>query len=262
MVYNKRIKKIFFYVFFVFIGFNIYSNSFYNSLVEDLLNCCSYGYKGINLESGEIDFSNNVNTNSFIISNNNSSFYIPSMNGFFKVKTSDDKIFYTRNGDFIKRGEDYYLSFGDYKLATIIKDYDKESEAKKTLIYHPKDNSSIIRNGCLFFFSDVDCYEEEIIPNRLELPNTDPIRILLKMKAVLKDFQGDYNVQLDIINCMLNTLIEDKMHEYYIQRSFSQFDLEKYQLLNNTTSLDQLRFIYSTNWVRTFSDYIQMLYIE
>ena len=111
-------------------------------------------------------------------------------------------------------------------------------------------------------YSFVDCYEEEIIPNRLELPNTDPIRILLKMKAVLKDFQGDYNVQLDIINCMLNTLIEDKMHEYYIQRSFSQFDLEKYQLSNNITSLDQLRFIYSTNWVRTFSDYIQMLYIE
>ena len=107
----------------------------------------------------------------------------------------------------------------------------------------------------------MECREEEIISNRLELPNTDSIKILLKMKSILNESSGKYQTKLEIINRMLDVLIDDKMHEYYLSRNYLQFDLEKYKLSNNQTNLDELRFLYSTNWARTFKKYIELLYI-
>lgn len=120
----------------------------------------------------------------------------------------------------------------------------------------------LVNMGYLFIFSEVECFEEEIIPNRLELPNIDSIKILLKMKSILSENSEQYQIQLDIINYMLTVLISDKMHEYHISRSYMQFDVEKYKLETNQISLDELRFIYSTNWVRTFREYIKLLYVD
>lgn len=44
----------------------VYSNEFYNSLVDDLLNACSYGYKGIDLDSGDINFNNIADDSGYI----------------------------------------------------------------------------------------------------------------------------------------------------------------------------------------------------
>lgn len=246
---------------FCLITSQVHSNEFYNSLVDDLLNICTYGYKGINLETGEINFINYTGPEGYILVSNDTSFYIQSYKGFFKVLNDNNEVFYTRNGEFIKRGNDYYLAYEDYKLATEIIKND-QTDVVTTIIYHPKASSQIKRNGCLFLFTEVECFEEEIIPNRLEIPNVDAIQILLKMQLILKDDSERYSIKLEIINRMLDNLISDKMHEYYIRRSFTQFDLEKYQLSNNQISLDQLNFLYSTNWVRTFSKYIKMLYID
>ncbi len=249
------------FVFICIISFPVFSNDFYNSLVDDLKNACSYGYKGINLETGEIDFSNCTGDEGYIISHSETSFYIQSYKGFFRVQNDKNDFFYTRNGEFIKRGDDYYLAYANYKLSTRIKDCENNSSNKRTLIFHPTEKSKIIRNGNLFVFSDVECREEEIISNRLELPNIDSIKILLKMKSILNESSEKYQTQLEIINRMLDVLIDDKMHEYYTSRNYLQFDLEKYKLSNNQTNLDELRFLYSTNWARTFKEYIELLYI-
>lgn len=238
------------------------SKDLYNLLVDDLLNSCFYGYKGTNLETGEIEFGSYLNTESYIMTGSENNFYIQSEKGFFKVKSNRNEILYTRNGDFIKRGNDYYLSYGDYKLETEIKDCSNNPDNKVTLIFHPGKSSKVIRKGCFYYFSEVDSFEEEIICNRLELPNIDPIKILLRMKTILNQFSEDYSIQLEIIDRMLDVLVEDKMHEYYIRRSYSQFDLEKYELINNQITLDQLKFIYSTNWARSFRCYIEMLRIQ
>lgn len=230
-------------------------------MVDDLLNACVYGYKGIDLETGNINFSNVTGPNGYILVANDTSFYIQSYKGFFKVLNDAKEEFYTRNGEFIKRGNDYYLAYSNYKLATEIFT-DNQTKEIRTLIYHPTASSKIIRNGYLLRFSEVESFEEEIKPNMLELPNIDAIQILLKMKEILRENQDIYSTQLEIINRMLDNLISDKMHEYYLRRSFTQFDIEKYQLSNNQTTLDQLEFLYLTNWVRTFSKYIKLLYID
>lgn len=257
----KRNKRIIF-ILIAFLSFPVFSNEFYNSLVDDLMNACQYGYKGTNLETGEINFSNYIGDAGYIISHSETSFYIQSYKGFFKVQNDKNEVYYTRNGEFVKRGEDYYLAYANYKLSTTIEDCDDDSGNKKTLIYHPTNNCKIIRNGYLFIFSEVECFEEEIIPNRLELPNIDSIKILLKMKSILSENSEQYQIQLDIINYMLTVLISDKMHEYHIARSYMQFDVEKYKLETNQISLDELRFIYSTNWGRTFREYIKLLYVD
>lgn len=254
---NRGIISIFIFI----LSFPIFSNEFYNSLVDDLLNACSYGYKGINLETGEIDFSNYTGEEGYIISHSETSFYIQSFKGFFKVQNDKNEIFYTRNGEFVKRGDDYYLAYVNYKLSTKIEECEENPGNKKTLIFHPTEKSKIIKKGNFFIFSDVEYHEEEIISNRLELPNIDSIKILLKMKSILIESSKQYQVQLDIINRMLDVLIDDKMHEYYIMRNCLQFDYEKYKLSNNQTNLEELRFIYSTNWARTFKEYIELLYI-
>lgn len=259
---NKRIK-ICFLCLFCFLIFPIHSdpNEFYNSLIDDLLYSCSYGYKGTNLETGEVDFTNYDGESGYIVTNLDSNFYIPSYKGFFKVINDNNEIYYTRNGDFIKRGNDYYLSSGNYKLETIVEECEEFLSNKKTLIYHPTESSSIVRDGFLFRFSEVEAFEEQIIPNRLEVPNIDCIKILLKFKTFLNQSPEQFPTQIEIVNRMLDILIADKMHEYYIERSFLQFDVERYELENNLITLDQIRFIYSTNWARTFRDYIKMLYI-
>lgn len=263
MGYNRERKRIVLICIIWLISSSVYaqSNGYYNSLVNDLLNACSYGYKGTDLDTGEIDFSNYSGDRGYIITSSDTNYYIQSSKGFFQVRNNDNEVFYTRNGEFVKRGDSYYLVYGNYKLNTQIIDYPNDSGKRTTMIFHPSDSSSIIRKGALFIFSEVECYEEEIIPNRLELPNINPIRILLKMKSFLIESHKNYIEQLEIINRMLDVLIEDKMHEYYLQRNYSQFDLEKYQLNNQQTSLDQLRFVYSTNWARTFKEYIEMLYM-
>lgn len=238
------------------------SKSFYNSLVEDLENACSYGYKGIDLETGKIDFTNYTGEEGYILTSCDSNFYIQSYMGFFKVKNNKGEIFYTRNGEFERRGNNYYLVSGNYKLETDIKDSAKNSLNKVTLIFHPTDKCKIERQGFLFTFSDVVSFEEEIIPNRLELANIDSILILLKMKFFLSDEAKNYSSQIEIIDRMIDVLVSDKMHEYYFMRNILQFDLEKYQLKNEQTNFDQLRFIYFTNWARSFRKYIRMLYIE
>lgn len=257
----RRSYGIIFLLFFLFV-FPVFSNEFYNSLVDDLKNACSYGYKGTNLETGEIDFSNYTGEEGYIISHNDSSFYIQSYKGFFKVQNDKNEFFYTRNGEFIKRGDDYYLAYANYKLSTKIEDCKEYPEYKRTLIFHPTEKSKITRNGYLFIFSDVESCEEEIVSNRLELPNIDSIKILLKMKSILIESPEQYQLQLEIINRMLDVLIDDKMHEYYIIRSCLQFDSEKKLLTEYKTNLDQIRFIYSTNWARTFKKYIDLLYIK
>ncbi|MCQ2588627.1 MAG: hypothetical protein MJ174_10965 [Treponema sp.] len=258
MDYCRRKARIAFLVITIFFQFCLNANSFYNSLVEDLLNAVSYGYKGINLETGNIDFCNLQGKEGYITVSSETSFYIPSNKGFFMVENSEGKIFYTRNGEFVKRGDDYFLVRNNYKLKTQIIDFEN---GKKTLIYHPTSSCKIIRDGFLFSFSEVESYEEEIITNRLEIPNIDPIEILLKMKSILNKNPKKYVEQMTLVDKMLDVLINDKMHSYYIERSYLQFDIEKYQLQNNTTTYDHLRFLYSTNWARTFSKYIKLLYI-
>ena len=86
--------------------------------------------------------------------------------------------------------------------------------------------------------------------------------ILLKMKSFLSGELTKYSTQLEIVDRMLDVLISDKMHEYYIRRSYCQFDLEKYRLVNEQTNLEQLQFIYCTNWARSFRKYIKKLYIN
>ena len=254
---NKR--KIIICLYFVVLCFSVNANDFYNSLVDDLLNACCYGYKGIDLTTGEIDFSNNVK-DGYVESSSDTSFYIQSYKGFFKVENKKGEILYTRNGEFVKRGNDYYLAHANYYLTTEIFECDDNSGNKRTQIFHPTESSTITRKGYLFIISEVETREEVIIPNRLELPNIKPIMILLNMKQILKESPEENFMRIEIVNRMLYVLIEDKMHEYYIRRNYSQFDMEKYQLLNNMTNLDQLNFIYSTNWSRTFSEYIEMLY--
>ena len=243
------------------ISFRVYSNEFYNSLVEDLLNAYSYGYKGIDLDSGAINFNNIDDYSGYIYTNNENSFYIPSYKGFFMVENSDGEKFYTRNGDFVKRENDYYLSFGEYKLASKIVKNNIHTEVK-TMIYHPTSESSIERDGCIFKFSETVASEEIIIPNKLELPNIDPINILIKMKALLSSDINVYQDKIEIIDRMLDVLIEDSMHSYFLQRNISQFDIEKYQLKNLLITTDQLHFIYSSSWARTFRKYIKQLYIK
>lgn len=236
-----------------------YANDFYNSLVDDLLNCSLFGYKGIDLTSGQIDLSNLPGEKGFITCSSDDSFYIPSEKGFFRVVNDDNEIFYTRSGDFIKRNGKYYLRYGNYKLTTEI---EYENGRYFTKIYHPKQFCQIARTGNMFSFSEVEEIEEEIIPNRLEIPNTDAIQILLTMKSLLCQTDGEYQVQLEIINRMLDVLISDKMHEYLIRQELIQIESEKYRLVNDLETVDELYFAYSTNWCRTFSDYIKMLYIE
>lgn len=244
----------------VCISFHVHAQEFYNSLVDDLLNACSYGYKGVDLDTGEINFANISNDSGYVYTLNENAFYIPSYKGFFMVENSNGEIFYTRNGDFFKKEGEYYLTTSNYKLVSKIEINTQNSEIK-TQIYHPTTTSSIARDGCFFKFSEVEVYDEIIIPNKLELPNVDPINILIKIKLLLREDSNRHLEKIEIVNRMLDVLIDDAMHSYYIRRSFSQFDLEKYQLKNSLISSDQLSFIYSTNWVRTFRKYIKQLYI-
>ena len=262
MGYCRRTRVIFSVFLFVLTSFT-YANQkdLYNLLVEDLLNACSFGYKGTCLETCEVNFSNYSGIDGYVTTAIESNFYIQSEKGFFKVTNNKNEVFFTRNGEFIKRGDEYFLAYGNYKLETKIEECSNNSRNKKTLIFHPTESSEVKRNGYLFSFSDVESFEEEIIPNRLELPNIDPIRILLKMKLILNKSSEEYLIQLELVNRMLDVLVDDKMHQYYIQRNYSQFDLEKYQLVNGQVTLDYLNFIYSTNWARTFKHYIEMLFI-
>jgi flagellar hook protein FlgE len=261
--YRRRTVIIVFSLIYFFAAY-VYANSndFYNSLVEDLENSCSYGYKGINLETGKIDFTNYTGPDGYIVTASDTDFYIQSNMGFFKVKNNTGEVFYTRNGEFVKRGNEYYLVSGNYKLETAVESCSGDSNNKRTLIFHPTEDSKIVRHGFLFTFTEVKSVEEEIIPNRLELPNTDSIMILLKMKSFLSGELTKYSTQLEIVDRMLDVLISDKMHEYYIRRSYCQFDLEKYRLVNEQTNLEQLQFIYCTNWARTFRKYIKKLYLN
>lgn len=245
----------------IFMSFSclLFGNEFYNSLVDDLLNSSSYGYKGMNLETRQINFSNSKGADGFIITKSETAFYIKSEKGFFMVENNNHEILYTRDGDFVKRGDEYYLARDNYLVKKKIENLDG---VKKTLIFHPSENSSVERIGRFFKFSDGELINEEIIPNRLEMPNTDPIKILIKMKEILRTKEKKYRIQLEIINQMLNVLISDKMHAYYIEQSYLNFDIEKYQIQNQLVWMDELQFKYSTSWSRTFSEYIKLLYIE
>ena len=79
MGYYRRARIVVSVLFFFLTTF-LYANTkdLYNSLVEDLLNACSYGYKGTCLETGEVDFANYTGENGYIITTNESNFYIQS----------------------------------------------------------------------------------------------------------------------------------------------------------------------------------------
>ena len=244
----------------IFNNLSFFANDFYNSLVDDLLNAGSYGYKGMNLETHEIDFSNKKGEEGYILSPNDTSFYIESEKGFFKVISSTGEYFYTRNGEFLKRGDDYYLAYANYKLATTISDCDNPG-IKKTQIFYPTDRSTIKRYGYLFSFSEVVFKEEEIISGRLELPNIDSLKILFTMKKILNKSPEKYNVQLDIIDKMILILMYDKMHQIVNDRKILELGNVKKQMQDNPLSIYQIRFKYSTSWAQSFSEYIKMLYI-
>ncbi|MCR5218999.1 colicin E5-related ribonuclease [Treponema sp.] len=92
-----------------------------------------------------MDFSSGSGYISKIFSTRETSFYIPFEKGFFMVQNDKETLF-TRNGEFVKRGDDYYLAYTNFKLATKVVSLLNKATGNSVIKYYVDDVYYVVQD--------------------------------------------------------------------------------------------------------------------
>lgn len=212
----------------------------YDTLLEDLKNINTFGYKGM-ITDYQPAFQYPYFEGQRIRTMNEENFAIQGK-GFFKVyDKKNNRYLYTRCGMFIMSGNEYHTTDGFILITKIVPINEdlKEDDSTKISKYignlvFPTDETKFIRIGKYFLFTSEKVLQDQIILNKyLELSTVNVLRTLTRMIFILrsckekvdKRYFGDIETKLFILENLWKLTLTQESNKKVEATTYFFYDL-------------------------------------
>lgn len=245
----------------------------YDTLLEDLSNIKTFGYKGIIPNSTSELLFPYINGHN-IVDGSQESFAIQGK-GFFKVyDKTNNKYYFTRCGMFFNINGEYHIHDGtgfrlvskinpvEKKIAKEQDDYYKFNTSTCDL-YYPANENEFTRQGKYFIFSDVkELKNQTLLNGYLELSTVDVLKTITRMLFILKNIEGkngNYGIsgigtKIFILESLWKITLDRKANGMIEDNTYLFYDLSF-----PASSLREMPNIQDITWQRRTSFYYEIL---